>query len=157
MIFLKSSKTLKWHTSQSDNVTRGIKGKCLSEIPPNLSFSDIRLEVKAKGYGTMLSFAFLLIGETPSSKLKIPISFCNGLHTEAVLSAKPSLKTKYEGGREGERKTVHGDGKKRRHLRSLAPTLQHAWGTNQTKRADGAGSGWPEPRAARKTISTGNC
>lgn len=63
----------KWCTSQSTKVSGGIKGKRPPEILSSLSFSDIsrgrkkRLEVKVKGYGTMLSFAFLLIGKLPAA------------------------------------------------------------------------------------------
>lgn len=58
---------------------------------------------ETKSSRATLSSAFLLTWENPISKLKIPISFCNCLHTEAVLSAKTSLKKKKlkEGEREG--------------------------------------------------------
>lgn len=65
---------------------------------------------ETKSSRATLSFAFLLTWENPISKLKIPISFCNCLHTEAVLSAKTSLKKK-NWRREREREAVCRNGK----------------------------------------------
>lgn len=67
---------------------------------------------KSKRATDHAQLCFLAHRETPSSKLKIPTSFSNCLHTEAVLSANPSLKIKYKGGREGNRKIVHRNGNK---------------------------------------------
>lgn len=94
----------KGQASQSHKVIRRIAGNC-SKILFNLCFKGSRRKKKkkTKRYRTILSFAFLLAWENPISKLKIPISFCNCLHTEAVLSAKTSLKKKKtEGGKERE-------------------------------------------------------
>lgn len=93
----------KCHASQSHKGIWRVAGNC-SKILFNLCFKGIRRQKKKpKSYRTILSFAFLLTWENPISKLKIPISFCNCLHTEAALSAKTSLrKKKTEGGKERE-------------------------------------------------------
>lgn len=69
---------LKYHLTYVSKAAGGRRGK----------------KKETKSSRATLSSAFLLTWENPISKLKIPISFCNCLHTEAVLSAKTSLKKK---------------------------------------------------------------
>lgn len=118
----------KCHASQSHKGIWRVAGNC-SKILFNLCFKGIRRQKKnPKSYRTILSFAFLLTWENPISKLKIPISFCNCLHTEAALSAKTSLKEKKKKKwrREGERGKLYAEmaRKHRRCLMNLARALQ---------------------------------
>jgi len=129
LFFFYRFKNQKCHASQSHKVIQRITDNCASKIPFNLCFKGSRRKAgekkETKSSRATLSSAFLLTWENPISKLKIPISFCNCLHTEAVLSAKTSLKKKKtEGGRERGKLYAEMARKQRRCLMNLAQALQ---------------------------------